>query len=136
MDVARFVEERRPDWERLDRLLRLAGRGLGRLGKVDLRELGALYRQASSDLARAQAAAADPELVEYLTTLVVRGHGIIYRPERARWAGIPMSVKTLVIFFTNSGFRSGCIGHVSIMTVGMVIAPHIPLFSSVLYTMF
>jgi uncharacterized membrane protein SpoIIM required for sporulation len=88
MDVARFVEERRPDWERLDRLLRLAGRGLGRLGKVDLRELGALYRQAASDLARAQAAAAGPELVEYLTTLVVRGHGIIYRPERARWAGL------------------------------------------------
>ena len=84
MDVARFVEERRSDWERLDQLLRAGGRGLGRLGKVDLRELGALYRQASSDLARAQAAAADPELVEYLTTLVVRGHGIIYRPERAR----------------------------------------------------
>lgn len=82
MDVARFVEERRPDWERLDQLLRAGGRGLGRLSKVDLCELGALYRQASSDLARAQAAA-EPELVEYLTNLVVRGHGIIYRPERA-----------------------------------------------------
>lgn len=88
MDVARFVEERRSDWERLDRLLQLAGRGLGRLGKVDLRELGALYRQASSDLARAQAAAADPELVEYLTNLVVRGHGMIYRPERTGWASL------------------------------------------------
>ncbi|HEY7676715.1 MAG TPA: stage II sporulation protein M, partial [Candidatus Methylomirabilis sp.] len=88
MDVTRFVQERRPDWERLDRLLRVAAGGLGRLGKVDLRELGALYRQASSDLARAQAAAAAPELVEYLTALVVRGHGIIYRPERTGWAGL------------------------------------------------
>lgn len=84
MDVARFVEERRSDWERLDQLLRAADRGLGRLAKVDLRELGALYRQASSDLARAQSAAADAGLVDYLTTLVVRGHGIIYRPERGR----------------------------------------------------
>ncbi len=84
MDVARFVQERRSDWERLDRLLQKAERGLGRLGKADLRELGALYRQASSDLARAQSAASDPELLEYLTNLVVRGHGLIYRPERAR----------------------------------------------------
>ncbi len=85
MDVPRFVEERRADWERLDHLAKKAGGGLGRLNKVDLRELGALYRQASSDLARAQSAAeADPELAEYLTNLVVRAHGIIYRPEQAR----------------------------------------------------
>ena len=100
MDVARFVEERRSDWERFDRLLRAAGRGLGRLGKVDLRELGALYRLASSDLARAQAAAAGPELVDYLTNLVVRGHGIIYRPERARlrtvWSFFAREFPTLV----------------------------------------
>ena len=84
MDVGRFVEERHSDWERFDELLRAAGKGLNRLDKVDLRELGALYRQASSDLARAQAAGADPALVAYLTDLAVRGHGIIYRPERAR----------------------------------------------------
>lgn len=84
MDVARFIEERRSDWERLEQLLKKAGGGLGRLSKVDLRELGALYRQASSDLARAQTAAADAELVDYLTNLVVQGHGIIYRPEPAR----------------------------------------------------
>ncbi len=85
MDVTRFIEERRADWERLDQLVKKAGGGLGRLTKVDLRELGALYRQASSDLARAQSAATgNPELIEYLTGLVVRAHGIIYRPEQAR----------------------------------------------------
>jgi uncharacterized membrane protein SpoIIM required for sporulation len=85
MDVPRFIEEHRADWERLDRLAKKAGGGLGRLTKVDLRELGALYRQVSSDLARAQSgAAANPELIEYLTGLVVRAHGIIYRPEPAR----------------------------------------------------
>lgn len=84
MDIQRFVAERRADWDRLDRLLQEAGRGLGRLDKVDLQELGSLYRQVSSDLARAQAAAADAALVEYLTSLVVRAHGVIYRPEQAR----------------------------------------------------
>jgi uncharacterized membrane protein SpoIIM required for sporulation len=100
MDLERFVRERRDDWERLDRLLQQAGRGLGRLGKLDLQEMGALYRQASSDLARAQSAAADSHLVEYLTGLVVRGHGIIYRPEHARlehlWAFLAREFPRLV----------------------------------------
>jgi uncharacterized membrane protein SpoIIM required for sporulation len=88
MDLTRFVQERRGDWERLDRLTKDAGRALARLGRVDLRELGALYRQASSDLARAQAARADPELVEYLNHLVVRAHGVIYRREQERLAAL------------------------------------------------
>src|SRR5574337_1666590 len=92
MDLIQFVQDRQPDWERLDRLVKQAGQALGRLGKLDLRELGALSRQASSDLARAQAAHADPELVDYLNNLVVRAHGIIYRPEQTR-------LKTLAAFF-------------------------------------
>src|SRR3970040_1482467 len=84
MDLTQFVQERQSDWERLDLLLKQARRALGRLGKVDLRELGALYRQASSDLARAQAAHADAELLDYLNHLVVRAHGVVYRPEQAR----------------------------------------------------
>lgn len=92
MDLTQFVLERHSDWERLDHLVKRAGRALGRLGKVDLRELGALYRQVSSDLARAQAAHADAELLEYLNSLVVRAHGVIYRPEQAR-------LKTLGAFF-------------------------------------
>jgi uncharacterized membrane protein SpoIIM required for sporulation len=92
MDLTQFVQERQPDWERLDRLVKQASQALGRLGKVDLRELGALYRQASSDLARAQAAHADPELVDYLNNLVVRAHGVIYRPEQTR-------LKALAAFF-------------------------------------
>ncbi len=92
MDLIQFVHERQTDWERLDQLMKQAGRTLGRLRKVDLRELGALYRQASSDLARAQAAHADAELLEYLNSLVVRAHGLVYRPEQAR-------LKTLGVFF-------------------------------------
>jgi uncharacterized membrane protein SpoIIM required for sporulation len=94
MDLTQFVQERQTDWERLDRLVKQAGRTLGRLRMVDLRELGALYRQASSDLARAQAAHADAELLEYLNNLVVRAHGIVYRPEQAR-------LKTLGVFFAH-----------------------------------
>ena len=92
MDVTQFVQERKPDWERLDQLVRQASQALGRLGKVDLRDLGALYRQASSDLARTRTAGLDLELVEYLNNLVVRAHGIIYRPEQTR-------LKVLAVFF-------------------------------------
>ena len=92
MDVTLFVEERRPDWERLERLVGPAGRGLGRLGKADLRDLGALYRQASSDLARVRAAQTDTDLAEYLNGLVIRAHGVIYQTEQTR-------LKTLATFF-------------------------------------
>ena len=92
MDLTRFVQERRADWERLDTLVKHADRALPRLGRLDLRELGALYRQASSDLARAQAAHADAEILDYLNHIVVRAHGVIYRPEPAR-------LRTLGLFF-------------------------------------
>jgi uncharacterized membrane protein SpoIIM required for sporulation len=84
MDLERFIQEREANWKRLDALLQRAGRSLASLGRDDLRDLGALYRQTASDLARAQAAEADADLVEYLTGLVVRGHGVIYRREPAR----------------------------------------------------
>jgi uncharacterized membrane protein SpoIIM required for sporulation len=82
MDVTQFVEEHRADWERLDQLVGRANRALGGLSKIDLHEMGTLYRQVSSDLARAQSADADLELLEYLTNLVVRAHGVIYQPEQ------------------------------------------------------
>jgi uncharacterized membrane protein SpoIIM required for sporulation len=84
MDLTQFVQERQSDWERLDQLIKQAGQALHHMGKVDLRDLGALYRQASSDLARAQTAGVDPDIVEYLNNLVIRAHGIIYRPEQTR----------------------------------------------------
>ena len=100
MDLERFIQERDADWKRLDALLQRAGRSLGSLGKDDLRDLGALYRQTASDLARVQAAAVDADLTEYLTGLVVRGHGVIYRREPARlghaWAFISRRFPQLV----------------------------------------
>jgi len=100
MDLERFIQERDGDWKRLDALLQRAGRSLGSLGKDDLRDLGALYRQTASDLARAQAAAVDADLIEYLTGLVVRGHGAIYRREPARmghaWAFVSRTFPQLV----------------------------------------
>jgi uncharacterized membrane protein SpoIIM required for sporulation len=100
MDLERFIQERDTDWKRLDALLQRAGRSLGGLGKDDLRDLGALYRQTASDLARAQAAAVDADLIEYLTGLVVRGHGAIYRREPARlghaWAFVSRTFPQLV----------------------------------------
>lgn len=84
MDIERFVNERQPEWERLDALLLRVSKGLGRLDRSDLRDLGILYRQTASDLARLQGAGAEVDLTEHLTDLMVRGHGIIYRAEPAR----------------------------------------------------
>jgi uncharacterized membrane protein SpoIIM required for sporulation len=100
VDLERFIQERDANWKRLDALLQRAGRSLGSLGKDDLRDLGALYRQTASDLARAQAAEAEVDLVDYLTGLVVRGHGVIYRREPARlthlWAFLSRGFPQLV----------------------------------------
>jgi uncharacterized membrane protein SpoIIM required for sporulation len=100
MDLERFIQERDADWKRLDALLQRASRSLGGLSKDDLRDLGALYRQTASDLARVQTAAVDADLIEYLTGLVVRGHGAIYRREPARlghaWAFFTQTFPQLV----------------------------------------
>ena len=59
----------------------LDGVRLRRLDRAAVRELAALYRRTSADLAIARAESSDPRLVSYLNNLVVRAHGRIYRGE-------------------------------------------------------
>lgn len=78
-----FVEAHRPQWERLDDLLRTVDQsGLKALSPPELGELGRLYRQAATHLAQARAERRDPRLVDYLNLLVGRGHAVIYRHRR------------------------------------------------------
>ena len=89
MDLARFIEDRRPDWRRLDDLLRQADRdGLSRLDIEEARELGRLYRAASADLLRARSRAGSAELVEYLNALVAKAHGRLHVGRGARWLDV------------------------------------------------
>ncbi len=79
----RFVNERKNKWQRLEELLtKIEGvSGLRSLPRAEVRELGELYRRAATDLAIARAETRDPKLVNYLNSLVTRGHGKIYRAD-------------------------------------------------------
>lgn len=78
MRAQEFVGRRRPEWERLESLLAAARRGHG-LKPQDAIALAALYRRATSDLARAQRDWPDEPVTRYLNGLVGRGHGTVYR---------------------------------------------------------
>lgn len=78
----KFIKQRRNNWQRLEDLLALVENSTLRgLSRLEVRELGALYRRAASDLAIARAESRDPKLVNYLNSLVIRAHGKIYRAE-------------------------------------------------------
>jgi len=81
-----FVMQRRPDWERLTKLLDRARSGLMRsLSDSELTELGQLYRSATSDLAIAQRDYPHHAVTTYLNSLVGRAHATIYRGEPLGW---------------------------------------------------
>jgi uncharacterized membrane protein SpoIIM required for sporulation len=78
MRAQEFVARRRPEWERLEALLRSARAG-HRLPPRDAIALAALYRRATADLARAQRDWQDEPVTRYLNGLVAAGHGALYR---------------------------------------------------------
>ncbi len=66
-------------WERLTELVnRAQNQALSQLSADELDELGALYRQATSALARARTLSHDRQLIEYLNQLVGRAHALVY----------------------------------------------------------
>lgn len=80
--MIKLLEEKKNNWQRLEDLLNIADSSpLGTLSKEEVRELGQLYRRAASDLAIARAETRDPKLLNYLNSLVIRGHGKVYRAE-------------------------------------------------------
>lgn len=80
MDVQRFIQERRPGWQRLERLIEQAEASPDwELGKDRLQELLRLYRQACSDLNQARSYTANPALLGRLNDLVGRGYRFVYR---------------------------------------------------------
>jgi uncharacterized membrane protein SpoIIM required for sporulation len=89
MNLSQFLQQRRPDWQRLAAAVgRIDRRGPRRAPPDDVPTLLELYLQASADLARLRAAAADPEEIRYLNRLVSRAHGQIYRRGYRRPLGI------------------------------------------------
>ncbi|HZR08387.1 MAG TPA: stage II sporulation protein M [Myxococcales bacterium] len=81
--LARFIEERRPRWNRLETLLEEAQESETRLGPERLQELVLLYRSACTDLNRARTLTANPELIGGLNQLIGRAYRIVYRRRRS-----------------------------------------------------
>src|SRR5215469_14286885 len=83
MDLATFLQERRPDWKRLEEILqRIEGSGLASLDDEQTVELGRLYRRAASDLNQAQTFVSGEATERYLNDLVARAYLAIYGKTR------------------------------------------------------
>src|SRR5437667_6599341 len=75
-----FVTRRRPEWDRLEKLLPRAGTSrVGGLRPTEVLALAALYRRATADLARARRDWPTEPVAGYLNGLVARGHAAVYR---------------------------------------------------------
>jgi uncharacterized membrane protein SpoIIM required for sporulation len=85
MELAEFVEQRRPKWSQLERLLDTTERdGLSKLSLDDARTLSRLYRSTSSDLLWVRARAGAADISGYLNDLVGRAYAITYPGKRVR----------------------------------------------------
>lgn len=79
LDMDQFIRRERPFWEELERALQ------GVMGSESAQEITAvrrfyyLYERAASDLAKVQTFAAEPELRQYLETLVSQAYARLHR---------------------------------------------------------
>ncbi len=90
-----FILKKRPSWERLDKLTKRSRSGLIGLSAEELRELGQLYRQATSDLAVARRDYPKHPVHTYLNGLVGQAHGHVYRGKSTR-------LQSLKTYFTTT----------------------------------
>lgn len=80
MNTNDFIKLREKDWQRLEALI---GKRQGRssLSAAEVRELGTLYRAATSDLALARRDYPGQRVTTYLNQLLTRTHSYIYQQE-------------------------------------------------------
>jgi uncharacterized membrane protein SpoIIM required for sporulation len=89
MDLATFLQQRRPDWKRLEEILQhVEGSGLSSLDDEQAVEFGRLYRRAASDLNQAQTFVSGEATERYLNDLVARAYLAIYGKTRIDVLGL------------------------------------------------
>ena len=93
MISTRWLEKRKPHWDKLEKLLDQSAKGgLKSLSRSDLQELSLAYRQIAGDLAAIREDPASVHFARYINQLLVRAHNTIYSGRRA-------SPKALFSFF-------------------------------------
>ena len=96
MISTRWIDKRRPHWNRLEQLVNASGRsGVSVLSPTDLQELALLYRQIAADLASVREDSTSANLARYLNQLLGRAHNIIYMGRKTKGGGI-------ITFFTKT----------------------------------
>jgi uncharacterized membrane protein SpoIIM required for sporulation len=80
----RWIEKRKPHWQRLEELVELGGKGLRKMSGRDLQELGLLYRQTASDLSVVLEDRSSRQLAVYLNQLLGRSHNLLYFGHRIK----------------------------------------------------
>ena len=89
MISTRWLEKRRPHWNRLEQLVAASGRkSVTSLTSAELQELALLYRQSASDLSSVREDPTSRQLAAYLNQLLGRAHNLIYMGRRASRRGI------------------------------------------------
>ena len=85
MTPARFIETRKPAWERLEQLLARAGvRGANALAEKELHELTRLYPAVAIDAARAKMYRLDRSTQERINRMAIAAHGLLYKRQRRK----------------------------------------------------
>jgi len=88
LDVARFVAAERPYWQELDALLRRLDNDSGvQLDLAGTERFHYLYQRCSADLSRLSTFSADPQLREYLESLVALAYAEIHEAREKRRIG-------------------------------------------------
>ncbi len=83
LDVARFATAERPYWQELDSTLRRLDEDPGvRMPLVEAERFHYLYQRCSADLSRLSTFSADPDLREYLESLVARAYAEIHETRK------------------------------------------------------
>jgi len=89
MISAHWLAKRQSHWDRLERLLdQTSKQGLGSLTRLELQELGLLYRQAAADLSTLREDASGRSYARSLNLLLSRAHNTIYSGQKSSPRGI------------------------------------------------
>ncbi|HEY6307401.1 MAG TPA: stage II sporulation protein M [Candidatus Angelobacter sp.] len=89
MISAHWLEKRQSHWKRLEHLLDQCGvQGLKSLTRLELQELGLLYRQAAADLSALREDPSGKSYARTLNLLLSRAHNTIYSGQKSSGRGI------------------------------------------------
>jgi uncharacterized membrane protein SpoIIM required for sporulation len=79
----KWIEKRKPHWQRLEKLVASGAASAKALSHEELQELSLLYRQTAADLAAIREDPSSVHFARYLNQLMARAHNIIYAGHRA-----------------------------------------------------